>query len=114
MFSFQVGHFFSLLKRDIDKYGQLVNVYINLFHKEVVDQNFGSPVVCENIFCVLVKRAIVVTLSCINHAETSFRVYKGWFLVADEITARSKNIEIGFDSFATNSIELFFKQLLLR
>ena len=32
--------------RDIDTYGQLVNVYINLFHEEVVDQNFGSPVVC--------------------------------------------------------------------
>ena len=32
--------------RDIHTYGQLVNVYINLFHEEVVDQNFGSPVVC--------------------------------------------------------------------
>ena len=61
---------------------------------------------------MLVKRAIIVTLSCINHAETSFRVWKGWVLVADEITARSKNVEICFDSFVTNSIRALFKQLL--
>ena len=53
-----------------------------------------------------------MTLSCINHAETSFRVWKGWVLVADEITARSKNVEICFDSFVTNSIRALFKQLL--
>jgi len=43
-------------------------------------------------FCVLVKRAKIMTLSCINRAETSFRVEIEQFLFVDEISARSKNV----------------------
>jgi len=43
-------------------------------------------------FCVLVKRAKIVTLSCINRTETSSRVNKEQCLVVDEISVRLKNV----------------------